>query len=242
MPADLAELIFEDEALAAFNKPSGVLVAPDRWKPDRPCLCTWIRERHGPTWVNVHSLDAETSGLVLFAKTPTALGNLSRQLERRTAHKEYVALVRGHPEPAAGEIRMKIAADPANPGRSRVHRSGREALTEYQTLETWMRLAWVRLIPRTSRMHQLRVHLAHLHCPILCDGVYGRAAPLYLSLFKRRYKPTREAERPLLARLALHAERIVFAHPVTTAPTEIVAPLAHDLEVALKLLRKFARP
>ena len=82
--------------------------------------------------------------------------------------------------------------------------------------------------------------IAALHCPVLADPFYGGGAGLLLSTLKRHYKPPRAGERPLIGRLALHAESIEFPHPVTGAPLTIQAPLPNDFAVALKYLRKFA--
>ncbi len=238
---DPADVVFEDESFIAFNKPSGLLVSPDRWKPDRPSLHAWVHERFSPEWNEVYRIDADTSGLVLFAKNKAALGALAGQIEKGRAHKYFVALIRRHIEPPAGEMRHQLAQDHTRPGRMRVVKRGREAVTKYETLESWRNFSWLKLEPLTGRTHQIRVQLAHQRCPILCDAFYGTTAPLLLSTFKRRYKESAGEERPLLARLALHAERLAFTHPVSGAETEITAPLFKDMRVALLQLQKYSK-
>ena len=98
--------------------------------------------------------------------------------------------------------------------------------------------ALVECRPRTSRPHQIRLHLAEAGAPLLNDLLYGEATPLLLSGLKRGYKG-RLDERPLITRLALHASGLTFTHPLTRAKLTLAAPLPKDFEVALKYLRKF---
>ena len=88
--------------------------------------------------------------------------------------------------------------------------------------------------------HQIRAHLEHLDYRIVCDSLYGDHRPLLLSELKRGYRPSARKEGPLLDRLALHAERLTFTHPSTGERMTVVAPLAPDIAVALKQLRRWA--
>jgi 23S rRNA-/tRNA-specific pseudouridylate synthase len=107
-------------------------------------------------------------------------------------------------------------------------------------VEKFGRFAFVECRPLTGRTHQLRVHLAAAGAPILNDPFYGDPEiKLLLSELKRRYKG-RDEEKPLIARLALHASELTLKHPETKEPLTITAPLPHEFEVALKYLRKFA--
>lgn len=238
----IAPVLFEDDALVAYDKPSGLLVAPDRWDKERENLMDLVHAQDSPAWFNAHRLDKDTSGIVLCAKTKDALDALSRDFETRDVEKTYVALVRGVPSPAKGRIDHPLAPDPAWPGRMKVSPQGKPAETEYEVAETWRDCAFVRLQPHTGRTHQLRVHLAAIGNPIIADAFYGKGRGLYLSDFKRGYKPAREEERPLMGRLALHAHALVFRHPVSGEAVTVTSPLPRDFEVALKMLRKHARP
>lgn len=260
----LPTILYEDSALVAFDKPSGLLVAPDRWDKQRENLMAEVHAAMGRTVANVHRLDADTSGVLLCAKSKPALDFLSGQFQSKQVRKVYHALVVIPPVaeamkvvapirddegnlPEAFTLELALGADEANPGRMRVfrRRGGKACSTEFRTLERFTapdgrRYAWVECRPLTGRTHQLRVHLAAAGAPILGDRFYGiPEAQLRLSDLKRGYKG-RDDERPLLDRLALHASELEVIHPDSRVPHRLSAPLPHDFEVALKYLRKFA--
>lgn len=254
----LPPIIFEDESLLVFDKPSGLLVAPDRWDKARENLMTLVHRERGQHIANVHRLDADTSGVLLCAKTKPALDFLSGQFQSKTADKRYHALVVVLPEeeamkvippirdpqgrlPDEFDVDLALGQDEANPGRMRVfkRRGGKPSLTHFRTLERFGRFAWVECEPKTGRTHQLRVHLAAAGAPILNDRFYGvPEIRLLLSELKRGYKG-RDEEKPLLDRLALHASSLTIRHPETREPVTVNAPLPHAFDVALKYLRKF---
>lgn len=239
----LSLVVYEDEAVIAFDKPGGLLIAPDRWDKARANLMGLIHESLSPEYFNAHRLDRETSGLVLCAKTKPALDHLCAQFEERTVRKEYIALVNGTPPENEGVVRAKLAEDPHQRGRMLVAAHGKAAETQYRVDERFRGYALVRLLPQTGRMHQLRVHMAYAGCPIVADSFYGDGQPLLLSRIKVRYKHGKHGqgvETPLLSRVALHAERLVFKHPVTGAEVTIAAPPPDDLALALKYLRRYA--
>lgn len=270
----LPPVLFEDDSLVAFDKPSGLLVAPDRWDKTRENLMglVHVHPRYGRTVANVHRLDADTSGVLLCAKTKPALDFLSGQFQAKTVEKKYHAFVAVLPPeqamkvvtpvrdasgvlPETFTVDLALGEDERQPGRMRVFkgRGGRDCLTEFRTLERFGggraftrvaagagSFAFVECRPLTGRTHQLRVHLAAIGAPILNDPFYGHPeVKLLLSDLKRGYKG-RDNEKPLVARLALHASELTLKHPVTREPLTIRAPLPHEFEVALKFLRKFA--
>lgn len=255
----LPPVIFEDDTLIAFDKPSGMLVAPDRWDKKRENLMGLVHDKMGHGVANVHRLDADTSGLLLCAKSKTALDFLSGQFQSKTVEKKYHAFVVVLPaehamkviapiRDAAGalpdvfSVDLSLGEDERQKGRMRVFkgRGGKECLSEFRALEKFGRFAFVECRPHTGRTHQLRVHLAAAGAPILNDPFYGDVEiKLLLSELKRRYKG-REEEKPLIARLALHASELTLKHPETKEPFTITAPLPHEFDVALKYLRKFA--
>lgn len=254
----LPPILFEDPTMLAFDKPSGLLVAPDRWDKKRENLMSSVHAELGQDVANVHRLDADTSGVLLCAKTKPALDFLSGQFQGKTVEKIYHALVIVLPPEEAMKVVTPVRADDGglpeaftmdlaldkdeeNPGRMRVfkRRGGKPSLTEFRTLERFGRYAWVECRPHTGRTHQLRVHLAAAGAPILNDRFYGvPGMELRLSELKRDYKGRGE-EKPLLSRLALHASTLVVKHPETREPVTIHAELPHEMAVALKYLRKF---
>ena len=255
----LPPVIFEDASLIAFDKPSGMLVAPDRWDKKRENLMGLIHDKMGHSVANVHRLDADTSGILLCAKTKPGLDFVSGQFQSKTVGKKYhafvVVLAAEHAMkvavpvrdaagalPGAFTVELSLGEDERQKGRMRVFkgRGGKECLSEFRALEKFGRFAVVECRPLTGRTHQLRVHLAAAGAPILNDPFYGDPEiKLLLSELKRRYKG-REEEKPLIARLALHASELTLKHPETKEPLTITAPLPHEFEVALKYLRKFA--
>ena len=238
---DIVPVVYEDDALIAFNKPSGMLIAPDRWNKDLENLMDMIHRDLSPGWFNVHRLDKATSGLVLCAKTKSALDVLCKAFETRTVEKVYLALVRGCPAEPKGVITEPIGPSSQQPNVMRVCSSGKPARTAYEVVERWHRLSLLHLMPHTGRTHQLRVHCAWMKCPIVADHVYGSERGLFLSDFKRKYKEGDGPERPLMGRLALHAWKLTLTHPVTGQPLTIEAPPSKDFGAALRQLRRHGR-
>jgi 23S rRNA-/tRNA-specific pseudouridylate synthase len=255
-------VIYEDDTLIAFDKPSGMLVAPDRWDKSRENLMGLVHDKMGHGVANVHRLDADTSGVLLCTKEKSALDFVSGQFQSKTVRKVYHALCVGAPSPelfvreedprdppprplADDEffVARDLIDDEANPGRMRaVRKHGKASQTIVRVLERFQGFTLVECHPLTGRTHQLRVHLQYSGLPILNDPFYGDGVTeLKLSQLKRGYKG-RVDEKPLIARLALHASRLTVKHPVTKEPVTIEAPLPNEFEVALKYLRKFALP
>jgi len=253
-------IIHQDEDIIAFDKPSGLLVAPDRWDKSRENLMTLVHERLGRHVANVHRLDADTSGVLLCAKSKPALDFLSGQFQAKTVGKTYLAFVVVLPPeramkvvapvrsadggglPPSFTVDLALGEDEAQPGRMRVfrRRGGKASVTEFRVLESFGRFVWLECRPLTGRTHQIRVHLAAIGAPVLGDAFYGDPDErLLLSELKRRYKGRAE-ERPLVDRLALHASALTVTHPSTRAPITLEAPVPNEFAVALKYLRKFA--
>lgn len=255
----LPDILFEDDTLVAFDKPSGLPVAPGNSGKARATLMGLARGRFGQSLAAVHRLDEETSGIVLCAKTKAALDSLSGQFQSKTVHRTYQALVTLPPPERAGTasapvrgadgmlpedftVDLALGEDEDHKGRIRVFRKrgGKPSVTEFRVLEAFGRFAWLECRPLTGRQHQIRVHLAAAGAPVLNDALYGDpGSVLLLSELKRHYKG-RDAEKPLVSRLALHACALGFVHPARQEAMEITAPLPRELEIALKYLRKFA--
>ncbi|MEO6004052.1 MAG: pseudouridine synthase [Opitutus sp.] len=255
----LPPILYEDDAMIAFDKPSGLLIAPDRWDKKRENLMALVHAKYGHGVANVHRLDADTSGLLLCAKTKPALDFLSGQFQGKTVKKTYHAFAVVLPVEAAMKViapvrdaggtlpdqftvELALGEDERQPGRMRVFkgRGGKDSSTEFEVRERFGRFVFLECRPLTGRTHQIRVHLAAAGAPVLNDPFYGDPEiKLLLSDLKRRYKG-REEEKPMIARLALHASALTLKHPDTKEPVTLAAPLPHEFEIALKYLRKFS--
>lgn len=232
------EIVEEDEALMVLDKPSNLLVLPDRFNQGLPNLSTIIREELGEIFV-VHRIDRETSGLIVFAKTAEAHASLNRQFEGREVEKTYHAIVLGVPAQNEGTINAPLSESPRQKGMMRVdEKGGKDAVTEYKVLEEFKGYAFVEVRPKTGRTHQIRVHLQSIGAPILGDLKYDGGEGFFLSQVKPGYKGVEE-ERPLLNRTALHAAGLSFLHPSSGERLQFSLPLPKDMKSVLKYLRKF---
>jgi RluA family pseudouridine synthase len=246
-------ILFEDDDLAAVSKPAGLAAIPGRGEDDSVLeqLASQLNLPHtgtaDPRIRVVHRLDKETSGVMLFAKHIAAQRHLSHQFQNNTIQKEYLALVAGRPQTENGDIDAPLAPHPTNPKRMAISKHGRPAMTSWQIEQRFRDITLLRVFPKTGKTHQIRVHLAHIGLPLLIDPLYNARhnrnaeAGLLLSHFKRGYKESREREeRPLMARLTLHAEKLRFTH-LDQRIIELVAPLPKDFHTAVKMLGKYFR-
>ena len=247
-------VLFEDEHLFALDKPAGLLTSPDRYDPNRPNLMKllhdgitkakpWAGERNLNYLSNAHRLDFETSGVILLAKNKPALVALANLFSSEKPLKKYLALVRGEPLENQFEVDAKLAPHPVKIGLIRVDpKNGKQSKTKFGVLENFPRFGYALLKcqPLTGRTHQIRVHASHVGLKIVGDELYG-GKPLWLSRLKPDYrlKPGRE-ERPLISRVALHAEELTLPHPVTGEVLTIKSAWPKDLKVAVKYLRQFS--
>jgi 23S rRNA pseudouridine1911/1915/1917 synthase len=232
------EILFENEAFIAINKPAGTLSIPDRLGKE-PSLKSWLRERYGNIFT-VHRLDRETSGVIVFAKDETSHKFLSGIFEDREVEKLYQGIVQGTLPQPAGSIDQPIMEHPTKPGTMVVNRRGKASLTDYNVLEELGAYSVVQFRIHTGRTHQIRVHMQSLGHPIACDDLYGDGRPVLLSSIKRNFKLSRseEQERPILARLGLHSQLLRFTD-AAGAEHALEAPLPKDMRALLQQLRKW---
>jgi len=242
------EILFDDADFTAVNKRARLATIPGRVETDS-VLEMLGRQLNLPTTGTadprirvVHRLDKETTGVLLFAKNSTAQRFVSHQFMTNTTAKEYLALVAGRPMESSGRIEADLAPVPNAPHRMTiVKHGGRPAVTEWIVEARYRDCTLLRVFPKTGKTHQIRVHLKHIGHPLLIDPLYNPPRPgtepgLFLSKFKRHYKSNRgQAERPLIDRLTLHAEKLRFVHP-SGSPIEIVAPLHKDFCAAINML------
>lgn len=226
-PIPLA-IVHEDEAIIVLDKPAGIVVHPAAGHWSGTLLNGLFA--HAPALAAVpragivHRLDADTSGLMVVAKTLDAQTALVRQLQARSVTREYWAVVLGAP-PLRGTIDAPIARDPRNPLRFRVshHASARAARTHFARLQTArsgeVDLSWVACRLDTGRTHQIRVHLEHLGHPLIGDPIYRRRLPAR----------GENAGWRGFARQALHACRLALDHPVSGNACEWFRPPPSDL-------------
>ena len=223
------EIVFENSDLVVVNKPAGMVVHPSPGHNNGTLVHAALghipdlegiggEERPGI----VHRLDKDTSGLIVIAKNERAHHWLQEQFKSRLVDKKYIALVDGKPPTPTGRVEAPI-------GRNTTHRKlmavvsiekGREAITEYSTLEKFPEHTLLDVHPKTGRTHQIRVHLAFLGCPVTADMVYGKR------------KPTVELDRHFL-----HASRLKIIIPGEERTRIFEAPLPHELSLVLEQLR-----
>lgn len=240
------DILYEDADMAAVNKPPGMVVHPAKghWKGTLASALahhfSTLSTAGGATRPGiVHRLDRDTSGVILVAKTDAAHMALAEQFERRGVEKEYWAIVVGSPPRDRDLIDRSIGAHPYQREKMAVrhdHPTVREAQTFYEVVERFPGFALVRILPKTGRTHQIRVHLASIGCPVLCDRLYGGRARI-----TQRELVGGGDDTVVLARQALHAHRLKITHPVTGESLELVASLAADLQAVLDLLRQHPR-
>ena len=229
-------LSFQDEELLVADKAPGVLCVPDRYDTQRFNLATKM-DALFPGARPIHRLDRDTSGLVIFARTPAAFKSLSEQMEKRLIKKQYLALVRGVP-PAEGIIDKPLKRM-EHTNRVVVNRSGKASKTEYQVVDSYGNISLVKILLHTGRTHQIRVHFQSIGCPLLVDETYGGAQAFFLSEIKARYRKGKDREeRPLLDRVPLHATILNFKHPRTLEEIELNAKLPKDMRAVIHQLEK----
>lgn len=194
-PQDPLVILHEDHEVLLVDKPAGLLSVPGKGEHLADCLLARVQMVF-PTALLVHRLDRDTSGVMIFALTPHAQRHLGLQFENRQVKKTYVARVRGEMEGKEGTVDLPLMVDWPNRPRQMVdHQNGRPAVTDWRVLRKGGGETRVRLMPRTGRSHQLRVHMLALGHPILGDPFYATGAA-------RDYP-----------RLMLHSEVLQFRHP-----------------------------
>ncbi len=226
-PIDI-DLIHADEQLFVINKPAGLVVHPAAGNPDGtlqnallyldPALAAVPRAGI------VHRLDKETSGLLVVARTLTAHSSLVQQLQSRSMHREYLALVNSV-LPAGGSIDAAIGRHPRDRLRMAVVSGGKQAITHYRVEQRYRAHTLLRVRLETGRTHQIRVHMAHKHMPIVGDPAYAGRLKLPAGCSDTLKQTIRHFHRQ-----ALHATRLEISHPAGNEPIAWEAPVPADMQ------------
>ena len=246
-------VLFEADGLLAIDKPSHLLVSPEKQRADFPVLtkslqhdlnhqAAWTRSRDYHFLDLVYSLDFECTGIQLYA-TDKALHETLRNLYgSRQIELTFAVLVHGHPPEDEFEIDLKLAPHPTRRWQTRVNRTkGKQSLTRCTVKERFRDHTLLECHTTTLRQHQIRVHLKEHGCPVIGDALY-RGNLLLLSHLKRKYRRKPGAvEKPLIDRAACHLTRINLTHPGTNQPLTIESDYPKDMAVGLKCLQQFGR-
>jgi 23S rRNA pseudouridine1911/1915/1917 synthase len=225
------DVVHEDDAIIVVNKPAGILSVPLERNPGVPSVYAQIEERFRPLGKRrpfvVHRIDQDTSGLVVFAKDPTARDRLRLQFAKREPERVYLAVLYGRPEPPQGVWRDTLVWDEKALIQKETHPRdprGSEAISDYRTVETFRDAALVEVRLRTGRRNQIRIQ-ARLRGHTLVG--------------EQRYVFGPDVLRPIrFGRQALHAFRLGFDHPDDGRPLHLEAPLPADLDELLIRLRR----
>lgn len=238
-------VLYEDDEIVAINKPPAMVVHPSRghWSGTLTSALAFHFENlstaaGGNRPGIVHRLDRDTSGVIVVAKNDRAHFGLAEQFEARTTEKEYFALCYGTIDRDRDIIDQPIGPHPYHREKMAIrvgHPQSKSAQTFFEVSERFDGFTALRVLPKTGRTHQIRVHLAHLGRPIVCDRLYASRAQLTQGEIRLR----REDDEVLLTRQALHARRLKIAHPVSGQMLEFVAELPEDLQTVLDELRQY---
>ncbi|MBD9354454.1 23S rRNA pseudouridine(1911/1915/1917) synthase RluD [Methylomonas albis] len=228
------DIIYEDDSLLIVNKPAGLVVHPAVGNWDGTLVNALLN--HAPSLDTlpragiVHRIDKDTSGLLMVAKTLQAHNSLVEQLQERSIHREYLALVKGWMT-AGGTVDEPIGRHPVDRKRNAVRRDGKEAITHYRLEQRFKRHTLIRVKLETGRTHQIRVHMTHINYPLVGDQVYGGRFQMPADCNPALAEAFRNFKRQ-----ALHAAKLGLKHPETGEYCEWEQTIPEDMQNLLKLL------
>lgn len=217
---DSIPILYEDRSILAIDKPAGWMLVPFSWQRTKRNLQAaitssigaghfWARSRNIRFLKYVHRLDAETTGILLFAKSEGALNSFGDLFEARQMEKIYLAVTDLEPELDAWSCHLPIGPDPEQHGLMRVDKHGKEAGTDFRVVASANGLHLIEARPTTGRQHQIRIHLAESGCPIVADELYGRQED---------------------AAMGLRAVGLAYNDPFSRRPVAIRAPVEEFLK------------
>ena len=236
------EVLFEDASLIVVNKPAGLVVHPAPGHASGTLVNFLLHHCQDLSGIGgvrrpgiVHRLDKDTSGVLVIAKTDKAHTSLANQFHKHSTHRQYKALVWGHPLQNQGTLRDPIGRHPGNRKKMAVVEDGKPAITHWKVVNRFRHFTLIECRLETGRTHQIRVHLSAQHLPLLGDPLYSewrlnrlQAAPSALITVLSQFQ-----------RQALHAQELGFRHPVTDQYQQFVSSLPLDFEDLLQALEEW---
>ena len=246
LPEDISlDIIYEDDDIIVLNKQADMVVHPARGNTHGTLvnalafysdkLSSGLGEfRPGI----VHRLDRNTTGVMVVKKNDSAQWKVAKQFEQRQMKKSYLAIVHGTPELMADRINAPLGLHPRAREKYAIRPEiGKEAITFYETIESFRGFSLLKMTPKTGRTHQIRVHLLYIKHPIVGDDMYG--GKLVYPWQLQDGEPA--VEEPVINRVALHAHTLEFKHPTTEKQVKFEAPLPADMQKLLDMLRKYRK-
>ena len=227
VPQDIPlDIVYEDKDIIVINKARGMVVHPAAGNPDGTLVNALLYHCQGElSGINgvirpgiVHRLDKDTSGVMVAAKTDEAHKGLAEQIKAHSAHRTYWALVHGNISEERGIVDAPIGRHPKDRIKMAVtFKGGREAVTHFKVLKRYGDYTWVECKLETGRTHQIRVHMAYIHHPVVNDPLYG---------YKKDDFP--------IEGQALHSHCLDLIHPITGKAMHFEAPAPADFLACLK--------
>ena len=244
-------IVYEDKELVVVNKPAGMVVHPGHGNYSGTLINALIYHfKHLPNNSSnrpglVHRIDKETSGLLVIAKTETAMIDLSEQFAKKTSSREYIALVWGNVKEDSGTINEYIGRNPKNRLQNIVFtgddiEKGKPAITHYKVLNRYGYVTLVSCTLETGRTHQIRVHMKHIGHTIFNDSRYGGDMILKGTTFTK-YKQFVDNCFKILPRQALHAKTLGFKHPKTKEYVSFDSKAPDDIKECLEKWDSYAK-
>ncbi len=237
-------IVYEDDYLMLINKPYDMVVHPAGGHPSGTLVnalafhCQNLSQVNGPLKAGiVHRLDRDTSGIMLSIKSDAVHSHIAMQFEKRYVKKEYLAVVEGEFDLDSDEINLPIGRHKNEPQKMAIRRDiGKEAVSVYEVLERFRGYTLVKIMPKTGRTHQIRVHMRSIGHPVVADFMYSSSESCYLSdLLQKEREP---GEVPIIERQALHAHKIEFFHPIQNKRMEFQVDVPNDISLLIKTLRE----